>query len=89
MLTFNLPQTSATQIFKLPRISQGSSGSVVRVLQQLLNFKGFSLKVDGEFGSRTHEAVKDFQSINRLPVDGIVDTQTWHYLSSELLPFDC
>lgn len=89
MLTFNLPQPSATPIFKLPTIGQGSSGSVVRVLQQLLNFKGFSLRVDGEFGSRTCEAVKEFQRLNNLPVDGIVNTQTWHYLSSELLPFNC
>ena len=89
MLTFNLPQASSTPTFKLPTIRQGSSGSVVRVLQQLLNFKGLSLKVDGEFGPRTQEAVKEFQHISNLPVDGIVDAQTWHHLSSELLPFDC
>ena len=89
MVTFNLPQSSATSTFKLPTIRQGSSGSVVRVLQQLLNFKGLSLKVDGEFGPGTQEAVKDFQRINNLPGDGIVDAQTWHHLISELLPFDC
>lgn len=88
MPTFNLPQTSATPTFKLPTIGQGSSGSVVRVLQQLLKFKDLCLRVDGEFGSRTEEAVKDFQRINNLPVDGIVDAQTWHHLTSGLLPFD-
>ncbi len=88
MLTFNLPQTSATPSFKLPTIRQGSSGSVVRVLQQLLNFKELCLRVDGEFGPLTEEAVKDFQRLNNLPVEGIVDAQTWHHLSAELLPFD-
>ena len=88
MLTFKLPQSSTTPTFKLPTIYQGCSGSSVRVLQQLLNFKGLSVRVDGEFGSRTEEAVKEFQRINNLPVDGIVDAQTWHHLSFELLPFD-
>jgi peptidoglycan hydrolase-like protein with peptidoglycan-binding domain len=89
MLTFNLPQSSATPTFKLPTIRQGSSGSSVRVLQQLLNFKDLCLRVDGDFGSRTEEAVKEFQRIHNLPVDGIVDAQTWHHLSSGLLPFEC
>ncbi len=73
--------------FKLPTLGQGSSGSVVRVLQQLLKFKGFSLAVDGEFSSPTEEAVKQFQQMNDLDVDGIVDAKTWYHLSSGILPF--
>lgn len=73
--------------FKLPALGLGSSGSSVRVLQQLLNFQGFHLTVDGEFGGCTLEAVKHVQYLNNLPVDGIVDTQTWQCLSDELLPF--
>lgn len=75
--------------FKLPSLGQGSSGSVVRVLQQLLNFKGFSLTVDGEFSSTTEDAVKKFQQMNDLTVDGIVDAKTWYHLSSGILPFAC
>ncbi|MCA1991948.1 MAG: peptidoglycan-binding protein [Coleofasciculus sp. S288] len=74
-------------ILKLPTLRQGSSGSTVRVLQQLLNFKGFALEVDGKFGPYTREAVKNFQYINDLPGDGIVDVKTWYHLGSELLPF--
>jgi peptidoglycan hydrolase-like protein with peptidoglycan-binding domain len=75
--------------FKLPILRQGSSGSVVRVLQQLLNFKGFALTIDGEFSSTTEEAVKQFQAMNNLAGDGIVDAKTWYHLSSEVLPFSC
>lgn len=75
--------------FKLPTLGQGSSGSVVRVLQQLLNFKGFSVTVDGEFSTTTEEAVKQFQQRNNLAVDGIVDAKTWYHLSSGILPFSC
>lgn len=73
---------------KMPVVRPGSSGSTVRILQQLLNFKGFTLEVDGEFNSRTQDAVKQFQQIKGLPSTGIVDAQTWHHLSIGLLPVE-
>lgn len=73
---------------KLPVLSPGSSGSTVRVLQQLLNFKGFTLEVDGQFNLQTQEAVKNFQQRKGLSEKGIVDAQTWYYLSVGLLPVD-
>jgi peptidoglycan hydrolase-like protein with peptidoglycan-binding domain len=88
MLTADLSQASTSSAtFLLPVLHQGTSGSAVRVLQQLLNFQGFSLEVDGQFGSQTWEAVKNFQYINNLPMDGIVDAETWHHLGFDLLPF--
>ena len=72
----------------LPVLRPGSAGSTVRVLQQLLNFKGFSLEVDGEFNSTTQEAEKEFQQMNGLSMDGIVDGKTWYHLSVGLLPVD-
>jgi peptidoglycan hydrolase-like protein with peptidoglycan-binding domain len=73
---------------RLPILRPGSSGSTVRVLQQLLNFKGFNLEIDGEFNSPTQEAVKEFQQMNGLGMEGIVDSQTWYYLSAGLLPLE-
>ena len=73
---------------RLPILRPGSSGSTVRVLQQLLNFKGFNLEIDGEFNLRTQEAVKEFQQMNGLRMEGIVDSQTWYYLSAGLLPLE-
>jgi peptidoglycan hydrolase-like protein with peptidoglycan-binding domain len=90
MPTSNLSQTPAKKApLKLPVLHPGSSGSTVRVLQQLLNFKGFKLEVNGEFGSRTLKAVKDFQHANGLAVDGIVDAKTWQHLSFGLLSVEC
>jgi peptidoglycan hydrolase-like protein with peptidoglycan-binding domain len=90
MVSINSSNTSPKQsTFKLPTLRQGSSGSVVRVLQQLLKFKGFSLAVDGEFSCTTEEAVKQFQQMNDLAVDGIVDAKTWYHLSLGILPFSC
>jgi peptidoglycan hydrolase-like protein with peptidoglycan-binding domain len=86
MLSFNSSQASAkSKALKLPTVRQGSSGSVVRVLQQLLNFKGFKVEVDGEFGLRTLDAVKDLQCTYGLLEDGVVDANTWKHLSAGLL----
>ncbi len=56
---------------------QGSSGSVVKTMQQKLkNWGYYKGSVDGIFGSKTREAVKYFQRKNGLKVDGIVGNQT-------------
>lgn len=88
MLNANSPQTT-TKKLKLPIVRPGSSGSAVRVLQQVLNFKGFQLDVDGVYDLRTQEAVKDFQQTNSLSGDGVVDAKTWQHLSFGLLELTC
>jgi len=54
-----------------------AKGDSVRLLQELLNKAGYELVVDGDFGKKTENAVKDFQKQNKLIVDGIVGTKTW------------
>lgn len=56
-----------------PVLRRGSSGPAVRELQTLLG----GLAVDGQFGPLTEAAVRNFQSTNRLVVDGIVGPITW------------
>ena len=52
-------------------------------LQTLLNKHGATLKVDGDFGKLTTDAVKEFQKKNPpLKVDGIVGQQTWTALAA-------
>jgi peptidoglycan hydrolase-like protein with peptidoglycan-binding domain len=86
MYISNLSQVSTRQAaLKLPMVRQGSSGSAVRVLQQLLNFKGFKLEVNGQFDQPTEVAVKNFQQMNALVINGIVDAETWYHLSVGLL----
>ena len=63
------------------QVGYGSSGSDVKTLQELLNSNGYSLEVDGVFGSETQAAVKDYQKSNGLSVDGIVGTNTWGTLA--------
>ncbi|MBE9223883.1 peptidoglycan-binding protein [Phormidium sp. LEGE 05292] len=65
-----------------PVISSGSKGNDVKYLQQLLNKKGYSLKVDGDFGPHTVAAVKQFQKSHGLAVDGVVGPKTWNALLS-------
>ena len=54
----------------------GDKGEMVKTLQSLLISKGYKLVADGDFGNKTLEAVKDFQTKNKLKVDGIVGYKT-------------
>ena len=65
-------------------LQQGSKGSDVRKLQEDLNNKvpSVKLKVDGDFGPKTKEAVERFQKMYGLKADGIAGGKTL----STLLP---
>lgn len=54
----------------------GSFGDAVKQLQTSLNENGYNLKVDGFYGIKTFNAVKDFQSKNGLKADGIAGPLT-------------
>ena len=64
-----------------PVLRKGSNGVYVEVLQKKLNDAGYNLAVDGDFGNKTLEAVKDYQKVNGLVVDGIVGVKTWEKLN--------
>lgn len=70
-------------------LRMGSQGAKVREVQQLLVRAGFVVKVDGDFGPTTKDAVKDFQKKYKLTVDGVIgpDTQaellTWKTAADE------
>ena len=62
---------------EIAAIRRGDSGSKVKEIQQKLNELGFSVgAVDGIFGSKTLQAVKNFQKSRGLVVDGIVGNAT-------------
>lgn len=54
----------------------GSKGARVRELQHLLMRGGYALKVDGDFGPATHDAVRQFQQDAGLEVDGVAGPET-------------
>ena len=69
-----------------PTLRKGSKGAAVKELQQILMDKGYDLGkwgADGDFGSQTEKAVKQFQKEHddrdgyALKVDGIVGEMTW------------
>lgn len=61
-----------------PKISNGSSGKYVTLLQNMLKQLGFyTSTVDGYFGFVTKSAVIAFQKSENITADGIVGAQTW------------
>lgn len=70
--------TVKTVNVELDVLRKGSIGGQVQTIQALLNgFIGSDLDIDGIFGSKTEQAVKDYQDARHLTVDGIVGVQTW------------
>lgn len=70
-----------------PTLKKGNKGTYVKELQTALKELGYSLGkygVDGDFGSVTETAVKEFQKHNGLKVDGIVGESTWAAIKKEL-----
>lgn len=63
-----------------PLLRNGSQGNFVYLLQFILNQYGYNLSVDGIFGTRTLNAVREFQRNNSLSVDGLVGNNTWKTL---------
>lgn len=65
-------------------LRRGNTLPSVGVLQKILNSFGAGLDPDGEFGSKTEQAVQHFQNSRRLTPDGIVGRHTWPKLVAGL-----
>lgn len=57
-------------------LREGSRGPDVSLIQRWLG----GVSVDGRFGSKTDAAIRQFQRLNGLTVDGAVGTNTWDAL---------
>lgn len=60
--------------------SMGSKGLRVREIQALLLRAGHAIKIDGDFGPATKDAIIEFQIEHGLKTDGIVGPLTWRAL---------
>lgn len=66
----------------------GTTGEDVRTIQTQLNAISNNypainkLRVDGVYGESTADAVRTFQQIFNLPVNGVVDFSTWYQISN-------
>lgn len=65
-------------------LRRGQHMPAVGVAQKLLNRFDAGLVVDGAFGRRTSAAVRDFQRLHGLGVDGIIGQKTWPRLCDGL-----
>ena len=61
----------------LKRNDAATQNEDVRYIQRLLNTSGASLNTDGTFGSKTQQAVINFQQQQKIVADGIVGPKTW------------
>ena len=67
----------------MPTLQQGSTGDVVRSLQQVLTngaageWNTTPQGVDGDFGPHTRSSVEAFQRWGHVTADGIVGDETW------------
>lgn len=69
----------------LPTLRRGSKGAYVTKAQTLLKERGYDLGpcgVDGDFGSATEKAVKQFQRDWGLDQDGVIGPKTWDILTT-------
>jgi hypothetical protein len=89
----NMYINTADQVSGVPssfpgyNLSVGASGDKVRQVQEQLDtIAGVYTKIprltaDGVYGENTAESVRQFQSIFKLPVTGVIDFATWYKIS--------
>ena len=76
---------------KMPEIETGSVGAAVSILQALLDMFGYTgtdsqpLDIDGEFGTNTYSALRDYQEAAGITIDGICGMKTWEKLKSGMI----
>ena len=90
---YNLPQEMPAEepgkeepVDDRPTLRKGNKGPYVTAVQTMLKNKGYDLGkwgVDGDFGSATEKAVKEFQADHGLDPDGVVGPKTYAALEEQ------
>jgi len=66
------------------RIQRGAVGPRVKALQCLLKRKGtYDGDMNGSFNQQTHQALVNWQTANRMKVDGVASLSTWTAILSK------
>lgn len=76
-ITGDAPVSAATGMLRM-----GSTGAKVRELQALLVRAGYPVKVDGDYGPTTRDAVRAFQRANKIKADGVAGPETFRKLEA-------
>lgn len=66
-------------------LKKGMRGQTVRRVQEWLNFRGYGLVIDGDFGRVTEKKVQQFQEEHGVGIDGMVNEATFQELIAPLL----
>lgn len=85
--THNTPTVPAATppVAPTTTLKPGDTGAQVKVLQRALARLGYSPgKIDGDYGSSTQTALKQFQQASRLTADGVLGPQTLRALKRAL-----
>ena len=66
----------------MPTIRKGSKCYDVATLQRLLKvvLSKSKLDIDGDFGQQTENALKEYQKLRGLEVDGVCGNVTWNQI---------
>lgn len=67
----------AGEVYPGISMRQGHTGATVKSAQQKLQTLVPALQADGKYGPRTEAAVRAYQGINDLAVDGVLGSKTW------------
>ena len=69
----------------MPTIRSGSNNKSTIVLQRKLNQLGYACgTADGKCGAKTVNAIKAFQTANKLTADGICGAKTWNKIAESI-----
>lgn len=78
------PVTDKYINMRVRQLKRGMTGNDVKTLQILLNGYNFACgSVDGDFGTKTEYALKQFQTKFKLGADGVAGNNTWTKLLSK------
>lgn len=86
VIALSLLMVSWFSVANASAIRMGDQGEEVTQIQSALASLGYSVAVDGDFGSATARAVKAFQESRGLDADGLVGAATYRALMGRELP---
>ena len=75
--TLKKPTGKYSGVIPTGLLKKGSKGTKVKQLQLFLTWYGIKLVADGDFGDKTKSAVKAFQKVEGISVDGEYGTQSY------------
>ena len=64
-------------IANIPYAQRGTKGPLAAAIQAALCEAGHTLDIDGEFGPKTDNALREFQRKNDLEIDGVAGPATY------------